>query len=247
MSTMKPIYEPKGKANEYCELALNIYDTCNHGCTYCWSRAMHERWHGKGSFDKQPEPRAGLLEAMEKQLATGNYKDKLIHLCFTCDPYPAPPVDTTITREVISLLKAYGCHVQILTKGGNRAERDFGLLDENDWFGVTISSGCIISAEHEPNAAGYFERVASLRQAHKLGVKTWVSCEPVLNKNIIYHLLSDCFTGQSIDLYRIGKLNYHPSNINWGDFGRECERLAIEHGRNIYIKDDLKKEMEKRA
>lgn len=30
-----PIYEPKGKAKEYGDLALNIYTGCSHGCFYC--------------------------------------------------------------------------------------------------------------------------------------------------------------------------------------------------------------------
>ena len=30
-----PIYAPEGAAGEYCELAMNIYTGCNHGCTYC--------------------------------------------------------------------------------------------------------------------------------------------------------------------------------------------------------------------
>lgn len=49
---------------------------------------------------------------------------------------------------------------------------------------------------------------------------------------------------RDVDLFRIGKLNYAPSEIDWGTFGRECERLARECGRNVYIKDDLRKEME---
>ena len=31
---MKPIYEPKGKAREYADLALNIYTGCPNGCEY---------------------------------------------------------------------------------------------------------------------------------------------------------------------------------------------------------------------
>ncbi|MDR1621185.1 MAG: hypothetical protein LBS00_02295, partial [Synergistaceae bacterium] len=46
-----------------------------------------------------------------------------------------------------------------------------------------------------------------------------------------------------IDLYRIGKLNYMPSDIDWGEFGRECIRLCKEYGRDYYIKEDLRREM----
>ena len=29
---MKIIYEPKGKAKEYADLAINLYKGCTHGC-----------------------------------------------------------------------------------------------------------------------------------------------------------------------------------------------------------------------
>lgn len=234
---MNTIYKPSGKAGQYAEYALNIYSGCSHNCTYCWARQMHERWHGNGSFDK-PVYRAGLLEALDKELVKGVHAGKLIHLCFSCDPYPAG-IDTTPTREVIKLLKQAGCHIQILTKGGSRAERDFDLLDGEDWFGVTITRMQIEGLE--PNAAPYAERITSLYNAYHAGIKTWVSFEPVYNPWLVYETLKEC---DYIDLYRIGKLNYHTSDINWHDFGHECERLAKQYGRNIYIKDELRREME---
>ena len=36
----KPIYNPKGKAAEYCEYALNIYTGCPHGCVDCYVPLM---------------------------------------------------------------------------------------------------------------------------------------------------------------------------------------------------------------
>lgn len=44
---------------------------------------------------------------------------------------------------------------------------------------------------------------------------------------------------------KIGKLNYHPSDINWAQFGREAEALCQEMGLDYYIKDSLRAEMEK--
>jgi hypothetical protein len=47
-----------------------------------------------------------------------------------------------------------------------------------------------------------------------------------------------------VDRFKIGKLNYHPSNINWHDFGHEAERLCKLYGRDYYIKEDLRREMD---
>lgn len=237
---MQTIYKPKGKALEYAPLALNIYSGCSHGCTYCYMRPMHERFHGAGSFDKRIY-RVGLLEALEKELAKGIYAGKLIHLCFSCDPYQAGEADgCRDTRDVIKMLKAAGCHVQILTKGGKSAEKDFDLLDGEDWFGVTLTGYATTTMKNEPGAAPNCERIASLCRAKKLGIKTWISYEPVYDAEFVYGGLRLAYY---VDLFRIGKLNYHPSEINWGEFGRRCEELAKQNGRNIYIKDELWKEM----
>jgi DNA repair photolyase len=233
---MNVIYRPSGRAGEYCEYAINIYLFCNHNCQYCYCPKF---LHMKPEDFFKPDfcARKGLLPALEKQLATGEYAGKLIHLTFVGDPYPAPPVDTAPTREVIKLLKAAGCHVQILTKGGWRAEKDFDLLDAGDWFGITLSG----DESKEPNAASENERLISLEKAHIIGVNTWVSFEPVYTPAEVYEALA---AAEFIDLYRIGKLNYYPSNINWGEFGRECERLAAQYGRRIYIKADLRAAMQ---
>jgi DNA repair photolyase len=238
----RPIYEPRTRAREYSDLAINIYNGCNHGCTYCYAKGMHDRYKPTENF-ADVKPRDGIVEATKNQLSGGKYKGKKIMLCFMCDPYPAE-IDTTPTREVIKLIKDAGANVSILTKGGLRAERDFDLLDKNDSFGVTYT-GCrdgelFIQSTKEPNAAPPSERLATLGRAHKLGIKTWMSCEPVLYEYDIYTIIEQA---EYVDLFKIGKLNYYPSDINWGEFGRKCERICKAHGRNYYIKEDLRREM----
>lgn len=239
---MTPIYQPTGRAGEYAPLAVNIYAGCNHGCAYCYAAKNFRRWHPHDDFTRVVL-RPGIVEAVKAQLTTSGMRDKTIMLCFTCDPYPAPPVDTTPTREIIKVIKDSGNHVQILTKGGLQAERDFDLLDSGDWFGVTYAGYPNILdgvSEHEPMAAAPRTRLLSLQKAHRCRIKTWVSCEPVLGVGDVQCLIENA---DYIDLFKIGKLNYHPSDINWGVFGRECERLCQQYGRNYYIKEDLRKEM----
>lgn len=235
---VKPIYKPKGKAKEYGDLALNIYTGCTHGCTYCYAPSVLRK--SREDFTKV-EPRKNIVNEVKKQLKREQIKDQLIHLCFTCDPYPTG-IDTTPTREIIKAIKESGNHVQILTKGGTRAVRDFDLLDENDWFGVTITCNLNEAKKREPNAALPGLRLDTLGIAKSGGIRTWVSCEPVYEPETIFALIE--VHGEKIDLYRIGKLNYEKSEINWHDFGHECERLCKEYGRSYYIKEGLRAEME---
>lgn len=234
-----PIYKPAGRAAEYGELACNIYTGCNHRCFYCFAPSVKRMDREK--FHSDVRERDGIVEAVIEQLGHGDIKDKLIHLCFTCDPYPAGIITQT-TRDVIEAIKESGNHVQILTKGGYRAVCDFDLLDSNDWFGVTITATKHTKHQDEPFAAAWEERLATLKMAKKQGIQTWVSCEPVLDGADIMNLIE---TGEFIDLFKIGKLNYFPSNIEWGEFGRFAESRLKYHGRNYYIKEDLRREMEK--
>lgn len=239
---MKPIYEPKGKAKEYGDLAINIYTGCPHRCYYCFAPGVLHR--DKEQFHSRVEPRPGIVEAVKKQLDADQITGKLIHLCFTCDPYPTG-YDTAATREIIKLLKEAGNNVQILTKGGGT--RDFDLLDENDWYGITYVGydweEFLISGPQEPMAVSPANRLYNLLQAHERGIKTWISFEPVLNAGAVLKVLT--INPGYVDRVKIGKLNYHPSDIDWKDFGRRAERVCQKNRMDYYIKESLREEMSK--
>ena len=235
---MKPIYEPKGKAKEYGDLALNIYTGCPHHCQYCYAPGMLHK--PREAFHSIVEPRSGIVEETRKQLEKEKITGKLIFLCFVCDPYPTGQ-DTSTTREIIHLLKEHGNHVQILTKGDGR--RDFDLLDGDDWYGVTLSCDTKLAREREPNAASPWTRLMCLQAAKERGIRTWVSFEPVLDEQYVLSTL-DCYHSL-FDKVKIGKLNYYPSDIDWGVFGRTAEQVCKNRHIDYYIKDSLRAEMEK--
>lgn len=232
---MKPIYVPKGPAKEYGDFALNIYTGCPHKCYYCYAPTILHRQ--RDDFHNIVEPRKNIVEETRKQIEREHITGKLIHLCFTCDPYPTG-YDSTATREIIKILKDSGNNVQILTKGDG--SRDFDLLNENDWYGITVTS-YYNSTPNEPNTKALLDRTASLFNAKKRGIKTWVSLEPVLDTKVLEYLKR---FHTIIDKVKIGKLNYCPSEIDWKKFGLEAESLCCELGIDYYIKDSLRKEME---
>ena len=240
----KPIYEPRGRAREYGELAVNIYTGCNHGCFYCYAPAVLHRDREKFA---EVQPRPGIVEEVRRQLEREKISGKTIFLCFTCDPYPAE-IDTTPTRAVIQAIKESGNHVWILTKAPSRAVRDWDLLDGGDEIGTTITGPTGWSRENEPNADTTARRLLTMESAHASGLKTWVSLEPVFFPGLVYKVIRDC---DFIDLFKIGKLNHAapPAEIvkagGWARFGEEAERLCREHGRAYYLKEDLRAEMEK--
>lgn len=236
---MGPIYKPSGAAAEYGDYALNIYTGCPHRCFYCYCpRVLHR---DRKVFHSHVEPRRNIVAETRKQLERDEtLRGKLIHLCFTCDPYPTG-YDTSTTREVIKVLKEYGNNVQILTKG--YGDRDFDLLCGDDWYGVTISCDMPRAYEAEHFAIAPSNRLHILEAAKCRGIHTWISFEPVLDPSAVLDCITKC--ARFIDKVKIGKLNYHLSDINWAKFGREAEELCKRIGLDCYIKDGLRAEMDK--
>lgn len=233
-----PIYKPNGAAAEYGDYAVNIYTGCPHRCYYCFAPQVLHR--DRETFHSCVEPRKDIVAKVRRQLERDEtLRGKLVHLCFACDPYPEG-CDTTATREVIAVLKEYGNHVQILTKGDGH--RDFDLLDENDWYGITVSCGGK-SRLYETRAAKTGIRLHFLKLAKTYGINTWVSFEPVLDQNFVLHCIRTW--NRCINKVKIGKLNYHKSDIDWAKFGLDVEALCQELGIDYYIKDSLRKEMDK--
>ena len=235
---MKPIYTPKGKAKEYGDLAINIYTGCQHRCYYCFApNVLHRE---REAFHSVVMPRINIVEETRKQLEREQITGQLIHLCFTCDPYPTD-IDSSATREIIMLLKEHGNHVQILTKGNG--SRDFDLLDGEDWFGVSISCDHPLEIVAEPGAVYVPTRLNQIIRAKELGIKTWVSFEPVIDADDVLQIIEEYC--RYFDRVKIGKLNYYPSKINWADFGWKAKALCQSLGLDYYIKDSLLAEMRK--
>lgn len=236
---MQTIYEPKGRAREYCELALNLYRGCSHGCLYCYApNCLHispEVFHG------EPEPRLGVMAHLEK--AAREFKDREVFLCFTTDPYQPIDDDYAITRQAIKVLHAAGCRVRILTKGGFRSERDFDLLSARpdlSFYGTTLTfleNGD--SLKWEPNAAIPSTRLAMLVKAHNLGIPTWASLEPVIDPTQTLALIE--WSAPFADMYKIGRWNHskRANAIDWATFAREAVALLESLGKQYYIKKDL--------
>ena len=61
---MPIIYEPRGKAWEYSDLAVNLYTGCSHACRYCYCPAILRKTIDAWAFD--PQPRKGILRDLER-------------------------------------------------------------------------------------------------------------------------------------------------------------------------------------
>lgn len=248
---MSLIYQPKGRAREYCELALNVYNGCAHGCTYCYVPAVLKKTEAE--FHAQVTERKDLLKNLRRELkldvepeflARWRYDNSLaawwreVLLSFTCDPYQPIDTEKQTTRRVIELLIEAGAIPVVLTKGGTRAVRDFDLLKKGGGkFGTTLLFSKDESRKkYESNAAPVEDRIQAIKEAHRRGIFTWLSLEPVIIEEEAYEVIR--LLKGYISHWKVGKLNHLPSDINWRQFAENV--TALLKGESCYLKNDLR-------
>lgn len=238
---MPIIYEPQGKAREYCELAANLYAGCEHGCTYCYAPAATFKTRERFG---QPQTRKDVIEKIKTE--AHKYPGREILLCFTCDPYPAIDKDLQITRQAIQILHANKCHITVLTKSGLDSVRDFDILAlDGHKYGATLTfTEDKDSLAYEPLAALPGSRIKALEKAKAAGIKTWASLEPVLDPAQTIKLVEN--TKTFVDLYKVGKWNHdkRAKEIDWRKFAYEIKDYFEKHGIKYYIKNDLREYMD---
>jgi len=238
------IYRTKGRAREYCELALNQYSGCSHGCVYCYApdvvHADRKIFHAAPSARLLPgDVRAGA-HAARLQGLQGD-----VLLSFTTDPYQPLDAELRYTRTTIEILKEEGFRVSILTKAGELARRDFDLLRPGvDTFATTLT--CFDetgSRIWEPNTGLPDERMKNLEEAKYRGLKTWVSFEPVIDVVDTFALMFKA--APFADHFKVGRMNYvHLSKpVGWKKFAETLVEVQPNIGRPFYLKADLAKEL----
>lgn len=193
---------------------------------------FHKDLSGRNDFLKKVESDCIKLEGLKERVL----------LCFTCDPYNSLDLELQTTRKVLELFKKYNINFQILTKGGNRARRDFDLYKKDDAFATTLTfTNDEKSKLWEVNAPLPSDRMDTLKYAHSIGIETWVSLEPVVDPSESLKLIE--LTHEYVDFYKVGTLNYDKlkNEIDWKEFGLAAIELLEKYNKKYYIKEDLKK------
>lgn len=239
---MKVIYEPKGAAREYSELALNIFKGCIHGCIYCYAPSC--QFKEKTAYHKEFTQRKDVLNLLQKDLIEMNKnKDKRrVLMSFISDPYQGECSENLITKQAIELFRAYDIRFQILTKGGMKAARDFYLYKKGDAFATTLTFlDTEKSLHYEPGAALPEDRIKALKYAKRFNIETWVSFEPVIEPEETFKLID--LTYKFTDLYKIGKINNYNTGltVDWKQFTLDVIEKLKSLNKEYFIKDSLKK------
>ena len=241
---MNVVYEPKGRALEYSELACNLYMGCPHGCTYCFApacmRKTASQWHSEIT------PRKNVISLFEKDARKMWKRDhRKILFSFLSDPYQPLEREARLTRQALEIVNRYGLKSQVLTKGvAELVADDFPLMKSaGTELGITL---CFTDDKlrqlWEPEAASVADRMSIVREARKMGIYTWISLEPVLDPQQALEVIDTLHP--YVDFWKVGKLNHMKeveATIDWRRFRQDAEALLQELGADYYIKEDLRR------
>lgn len=242
---MSIIYKPCGMAREYSPYALNIYIGCSHRCKYCY--APHTLQKSTENYFGKPEPRKNILQLLERDLQKNKYTEQVL-LSFVGDCYCDSADNGETVREVLKLLNHYKVPVAILSKGGKRMLRDLDIFKQ---FGDRITVGTTLtffdekkSQEWEPFASTPKERLETLKILHDNGIKTFASLEPTIEPEESLKLIQKTLEQNSVDHYKIGKINNYKSADKWQDWEKylqDCLLLLRPTNKQVYYKLCLRK------
>ena len=200
-------------------------------------RTSKATWHGDAT------PRKRIIELFEKDAARLRGDTRPILFSFLSDPYQPLEKTECLTRQALEIVRRYGLKSQILTKGGKLVQRDFDLFKTcGTELGVTL---CFVNdnlrKRWEPEAAPVAERLALLKAAHKQGIKTWVSLEPVIDPAEALAVIRRAHPW--VGYWKVGKLNHmkaEENKVDWRQFYLDVTALLEKVGAKSYIKDDLR-------
>ncbi len=215
---------------EYGDYTVNHVLGCSHGCKYpCYAYMLARRFGRVKSYDEWCSPvlATNALELVKKELPKLKDKISSVHLCFTTDPFMYGYYEISeMSLDIIREINRYNIPCTALTKGVFPDR----IIDSSklNSYGITLISLDENYRElNEPGSARYEDRIASIKQIHDAGFKTWVSIEPYPTPNIIEQDFSKILEAVDfVDRIIFGRLNYNAKVTEYKAYQKFYDELV---------------------
>jgi DNA repair photolyase len=192
-------------ASKIYNYVINPYVGCQHACQYCYARfikkftAHNEPW---GQFVDVRTNAAELLRVEIKKKKCGT-----VWVSGLCDPYQPLEANYEITRKCLQILADNKWPVVVQTRS-SLVLRDLDILKGAKNFEVGLS---ITTADDEvrklfePNALSIKERISTLDELHRAGIRTYAMIAPMLpGVESLVNALKE-----KVDYIIVDRMNYH--------------------------------------
>ena len=230
------IYEPRGRAKEYADLACNLAVGCEHRCLYCYGpdsmRVPKEDWPSIRFKDD-------AVERFRQSARRYAGDPRMVLFSFATDPC-ATPEAVSLLKKVLPICEEHRLKVAVLTKNPQATRSMWPMFARQGWhLGTTI---CFLDERDrewwEPGAPTIESRRRAIMDARALGIFTFVSIEPVLHIDHGIEVIKA--VRDEFDLVKVGKWNHDPraNGMDWTRLLREA-RVLLEGREHLFKKDLL--------
>jgi DNA repair photolyase len=211
----------KSKVYDY---VINAYTGCQHGCSYCYARFI-KRFSGHGEpWGEFVDVKINAPELLKQEMM--RKKRGTVWVSGVCDPYQPLEKKYELTRRCLEILIKNDWPVVIQTRSP-LVLRDMDIIKSGIKFEVGIS---VTTADDEvrklfePNAPSIKDRIATLDELHKSGVKTFAMIAPILPGA---EDLPEILAGK-VDYILVDRMNYHYADWVYRKYGLE-DKLTDEY------------------
>ena len=216
------------------DYALNPYTGCEHACSYCYARFMkrftgHREPWGEFVDAKMNAPDLLAVEIVKKKRGT-------VWVSGVCDAYQPLEARYRLTRDCLAILVEAGWPVRIQTRS-SLVLRDTDILEKAQDLEVGLSvttADDSVRLLFEPRAPAIAERLRTLDELHKAGVRTFAMIAPMLpGAGDLPALLAG-----KVDYVLVDRMNYDYGNWVYrkhglleqrsdGFFSRTAEEISV--------------------
>ncbi len=164
---------------------LNIYRGCRHGCHYCYAMYSHEHIDSAKNFHKDIYVKTNIVEELEKQLKSDNWKREVINIGGVTDSYQPAEEKYQLMPGILKLLIKYKTPAIISTKS-SLISRDYELIDELSRITYINIATTITTVDEdirkliEPESAESMRRFGVLKEFRKTNASIGLHIMPII-------------------------------------------------------------------
>ena len=169
------------------DTSLNPYRGCEHGCTYCYARPMHEYLGFSAGLDFETRilVKRDAPALLRKAFSARRWKPRVVALGAATDPYQPVERRLRLTRGCLEVFAEFRNPVAIVTKGAG-ITRDLDLLRELADHRCVSANVSITTLDDrlrrllEPRASSPRKRLEAVEALARAGIPVRVMVAPVI-------------------------------------------------------------------
>uniref|UniRef100_A0A6H1ZSH8 Radical SAM superfamily protein n=1 Tax=viral metagenome TaxID=1070528 RepID=A0A6H1ZSH8_9ZZZZ len=224
---------------EWCDYGISHYIGCYHNCSYCYSKAMNQRF---GWIENWSQPKPKMIYWQDLKRSVERAEAGRIFFCPACDAYQPLEAEKQLSRRILEEVLLPSKHLTLILTKSDLVMKDYDIISQynNVHVGFTI-----ISLEKNPqelNSPVPSARIRALKEAKNLGITTFVSIEPWV-PGITNPIEIIAATKEFVDYYIIGSLQYRGNEeAKRNEYIESFSKLfnfLISNNIEYYLKDEL--------